>query len=1070
MDITPDLSHLTDDEKKIIEAVINRQKVEEKLDTFRIQSQDSDYSSPPKAISSRHYSQLNESGILCQICQKTKFVNEKSSRQCSICQKHFCVRCGIRLKSQYYVCNQCKQKQEHYFSLRNNTCKQYLSDYILSQTLNEDQINKYGANQKRILPKLKMSNDDDEISSPESIATCDNKNRLLQERKQDKYSINILRDFQYHSLEEKESCQESTLKDSGIDTASSSTILNVISSDRFKKPITYWCFNETRTEQIGYIYLKNNLSTYEYEQKQIHTEDILNALGLKIQSGIQYENESITEITKVIRGSIADTYGQLQIGDQILEWNGEKLKNLNSNDVNRIVTQNSIQSPQIHMIVKRLLRQPTLLNNERISQGDQTISSTIENNSIQLQLSFQYDQKYLHIMIYNAKNIPIRQGLFACQLSLEYGSDTLSKEEKCTKAQPCSSGICIWNQHIIFFDIDTIDNILLCIKLINLEHNQEILGEIKFNKLNLNNKPEWFYLNDTSNESLFNRVHSSTTNIPSTTNNRKRQLPDIPIAKLHANGEKVSKELFQKAMQIKLQLHMQTRNDKSVLKQRSFDHRDSIEKQMYDGRTSRIDDNNTKSMNNLSLSSSSSSKLTFRTNSKDKPQRIPMLRERSAPNPTLSRQTTIIGQDEINLEKTKLKSFEDKYGRTITKRHSMETPSDDVDSDGSELSSASKMSSTSMLSTQSERPQNIRKYSILTRLNDHFHHDDENKLNEEELRQMAMRTYDTLTNPSNTDDKTTINEIDIKPISLPIVSNTKTVKFEQKNDGSVSDSILSSQTESSKKRRPSMSSKAFVILGLSRKANSSTNIGKRYGFQRSEEIGVQPHLRSRTLQREISKEKDTPSSAPPMDSSRSPFNTSLQRDQYHSMPHNIELWSGGLKLPHEYQFNEFVEGLGAGQLVGRQVLASPCHGEIQIGLRDHQGLLEVEIVRARNLLEKVMYKMLPAPFVKIYLLDGKTCIEKQRTRTTRRTLDPLIQQTLTFKENFRDKVLQISVWGDYSKLDRKIFMGVCQIGLKELNLNSSQQILDWYKLFSANSLMNNYVIVQQSPKRKTSLT
>jgi hypothetical protein len=48
-------------------------------------------------------------------------------------------------------------------------------------------------------------------------------------------------------------------------------------------------------------------------------------------------------------------------------------------------------------------------------------------------------------------------------------------------------------------------------------------------------------------------------------------------------------------------------------------------------------------------------------------------------------------------------------------------------------------------------------------------------------------------------------------------------------------------------------------------------------------------------------------------------------------------------------------------------------------------------------------------------------------------------------------------------------MGVCQIGLGEINLNSSQQILDWYKLFSVNSLINNYTIVQQSPK-KTNFT
>ncbi|CAF4540050.1 unnamed protein product [Rotaria sp. Silwood1] len=1063
MDITPDLSHLTDAEKKIIEAVINRQKTEEKLDTLKIQSYDNDYSSPPVAISSRYCSQSNESGVICQICQKTKFANQQSSRQCSICQKRFCVRCGIRLKSQYYICNQCRQKQEQYFSSANNICKQYLSDYILSQTLDEDQMNKHGANQKRILPQLKMFNDDD-VSSPESTSTCDNKNRLLPAVKQDKHSMNILRDFQYHSLEERESGQESTLKDSGIDTASSSTILNVISSDQFKKPITYWCFNDTRTEQIGYIYLKNNLSTYEHEPKQIHQEDILNALGLKIQSGIQHKNQSITEITKVIRGSIADTYGQLQIGDQILEWNGEKLVNLNSNDVNRIITQNSIQSQQIHMIVKRLIRQPTLSNKERIFQEDQTISSTIENNGIQLQLSFQYDQKHLHVMIYGAKNIPLQQGLFACQISLQYGNDISSKEEKCTKAQPCSSGICIWNQHIIFFDIETIDNIILWIKLINLEHNQDILGEIKFNKLNLNNKTEWFSLNDTSNGLLFNRVLSPTTNIPSTINNRKRQLPDIPAVKIDAHGEKVSQELFQKAMQIKLQLHMQSRNDRSTIKQRSFDHTDTIQRPMYGDRTSRIDHNTRKSLSNLSTSS----KVTLTTNLKDKPLRMPIIRDKSAPNPTLSRQTTIVGQDEINLEKSNLQSYDDKYRRVLTKRHSMETPSDDIDSDGSELSSVSKFSSTSMLSTQSERPRPIRKHGIHPRINDHFHRDNEVKLNEEELQQMAMRTYDTVTKP-NINDQTTKNETNTKTVSSSIVSNEKTVKFNQHNDGSISDSILSSQTESNKKRRPSMSSKALVILGLSKKANSSSNIGKRYGFQRSEEIGVQPHLRSPALQRQMSKEKETPSSAPPTDSSRSPFNGTLQRDQYYSMPHSIELWSGALKLPHEHQFNEFIEGLGTGQLVGRQVLASPCHGEIQIGLRDHQGLLEVEIVRARNLLQKVVYKMPPAPYVKVYLLDGKTCIEKQRTRTTRRTLDPLIQQTLIFKEDFREKILQISVWGDYSKLDRKVFMGVCQIGLKEINLNSSQQILSWYKLFSANSLMNSYMIVQQSSKRKSSL-
>ena len=136
--------------------------------------------------------------------------------------------------------------------------------------------------------------------------------------------------------------------------------------------MTYWYFNENQTEKVGHIYLINNFSTYEYDKKRINKDDIVSALGLQIQVGIRHGNENIVEITKVTRGSIADTYGQLQIGmlkvitnmrddtnscinlgDQILEWNGEKLTNTGSNDINHIISQSTIDSPQIHMVVKR---------------------------------------------------------------------------------------------------------------------------------------------------------------------------------------------------------------------------------------------------------------------------------------------------------------------------------------------------------------------------------------------------------------------------------------------------------------------------------------------------------------------------------------------------------------------------------------------------------------------------------------------------------------------------------------------------------------------------------------------
>lgn len=207
-------------------------------------------------ISSRQHSPTNSSpDILCQICQKTKFLNEHSLRQCSVCQKRFCVRCGIRLKSQYYLCNQCRQKQEQYFSSK-NICKQYLSDYILSQTSDETNdvlTSKYGANQKRICSNLPANLMEEEISSPESVNNYDKSTRLLPEIKQ-----NILRQFQYHSLEERDLGQEATLKDSGIDTASSSTILNIISAEKLpqvrensleilcKSMITYVCVRSSR--------------------------------------------------------------------------------------------------------------------------------------------------------------------------------------------------------------------------------------------------------------------------------------------------------------------------------------------------------------------------------------------------------------------------------------------------------------------------------------------------------------------------------------------------------------------------------------------------------------------------------------------------------------------------------------------------------------------------------------------------------------------------------------------------------------------------------------------------------
>lgn len=44
-----------------------------------------------------------------------------------------------------------------------------------------------------------------------------------------------------------------------------------------------------------------------------------------------------------------------------------------------------------------------------------------------------------------------------------------------------------------------------------------------------------------------------------------------------------------------------------------------------------------------------------------------------------------------------------------------------------------------------------------------------------------------------------------------------------------------------------------------------------------------------------------------------------------------------------------MDGLGPGQLVGRQVLGAPSLGDIQLSLCHQKGFLEVEVIRARGL-------------------------------------------------------------------------------------------------------------------------
>ncbi|XP_054897662.1 regulating synaptic membrane exocytosis protein 1 [Poeciliopsis prolifica] len=257
---------------------------------------------------------------------------------------------------------------------------------------------------------------------------------------------------------------------------------------------------------------------------------------------------------------------------------------------------------------------------------------------------------------------------------------------------------------------------------------------------------------------------------------------------------------------------------------------------------------------------------------------------------------------------------------------------------------------------------------------------------------------------------------------------------QERTDGSQSDTALGTVSGGSKKRRSSISARFVAIVGKNRSRSTSqindpgeSHMQTEKGIQRSTETGMAVEL-SRNMSRQPSRESNNGS----MNSCNS---------------------EGNLNLGASSQFSDFLDGLGPAQLVGRQTLATPAIGDIQIGMIEKKGQLEVEVIRARGLVQKPGSKShIPAPYVKVYLLNNGAYVAKKKTKIARKTLDPLYQQALLFEESPQGKVLQVIVWGDYGRMDHKSFMGVAQILLDELDLSNT--VIGWYKLFPPSSLVD----------------
>ncbi|XP_021543992.1 regulating synaptic membrane exocytosis protein 2 isoform X23 [Neomonachus schauinslandi] len=733
--------------------------------------------------------------------------------------------------------------------------------------------------------------------------------------------------FGGHSLEEDLEWSEPQIKDSGVDTCSSTT-LNEEHSHSDKHPVT-WQPSKDGDRLIGRILLNKRLKDGSVPR------DSGAMLGLKVVGGKMTESGRLCAfITKVKKGSLADTVGHLRPGDEVLEWNGRLLQGATFEEVYNIILE-SKPEPQVELLVSRPIgdipRIPDSTHAQLESSSSSFESQKMDRPSIsvtspmspgmlrdvpqylsgQLSIKLWFDKvgHQLIVTILGAKDLSSREDGRPRNpyVKIYFLPDRSDKNKRRTKTvkktlEPK------WNQTFIYSPVhrrefrERMLEITLWDQARVREEESEFLGEIliELETALLDDEPHWYKL-QTHDVSSLPLPHPS---------------PYMPRRQLH--GESPTRRL-----------------------QRS--------KRISDSEVSDYDCDD-----GIGIVSD------YRHNGRD------------LQSSTLSVPEQVMSSNHCSPSGSPHRV--DVIGRTRSWSPSVPPPQ-------------SRNVEQGLRGTRSTAGH----YNTISRMDRHRVMDDRYSPDRD---RSHPRTGSVQTSPSST------------PVAgrrgrqLPQLPPKGTL---ERNNGVKE--IEPYEEAGGKKLRSTV--------------------------QRSTETGLAVEMRN-WMTRQASRES-----------------TDGSMNSYSSEGNLI---FPGVRLASDSQFSDFLDGLGPAQLVGRQTLATPAMGDIQVGMMDKKGQLEVEIIRARGLVIKPGSKTLPAPYVKVYLLDNGVCIAKKKTKVARKTLEPLYQQLLSFEESPQGKVLQIIVWGDYGRMDHKSFMGVAQILLDELEL--SNMVIGWFKLFPPSSLVD----------------
>uniref|UniRef100_A0A8C2B7S4 Regulating synaptic membrane exocytosis 1a n=1 Tax=Cyprinus carpio TaxID=7962 RepID=A0A8C2B7S4_CYPCA len=816
-------------------------------------------------------------------------------------------------------------------------------------------------------------------------------------------------------------------------------------------------------------------------------------LGLKVVGGKITETGRLGAfITKVKKGSLADVVGHLRAGDEVLQWNGRSLPGLTKKEVYNIIL-NSQTEPQVELVVSRPIgdipRIPETSHPPLESTGSSSFESQkMERPSIsvlspsspsglrdapqllpgQLSVKMWYD-KVGHQLIVNvlqAIDLPPRsdgrpRNPYVKMYFLPDRSDKSKRRTKTVKKSLEPK----WNQTFVYSHVHRRDfrehmlEITVWDQPKIQDEESDFLGEIliELETALLDDKPHWYKL-QTHDVSSIPLPHPSPylprrhghTETPTKKLQRSQRITetdyDDGIGVVATATENRSRERERErdrdrdrdrdratTLEVPHQIRPTQYRSRSVSPHRDEESRGrsrpanvpaqrSLDEVQHSRRSrsptryhdrARVQERDYVDDRVQPHSSPTFSSSTAAPSSTRKVRQLPQVpaksssvekalasEERTRQMKVRTFQTPAPSSTSHDLERT-LKNKRELYKEQRQSCDNVSHKSSDSDvSDVSAISrasSASRISSTSYMSIQSERPRG--------QFSRHIH-----------------------------------------PSSRSMLKSTSVsgeIYTLERTDGSQSDTALGTLGAGGKKRRSSLSARVVAIVGIpSRRSRSTSQLSQTEAankkakgssqIQRSQETGMAVEYPRNVMARQASRES-----------------TDGSMNSYSSEGNLI---FSGMRLGADSQFSDFLDGLGPAQLVGRQTLATPAMGDVQIGLMDKKGQLEVEVIRARGLTSKPGSKSLPAPYVKVYLLENGACKAKKKTKIARKTLDPLYQQSLLFEESPQGKVLQVIVWGDYGRMDHKCFMGVAQILLEELDLSST--VIGWYRLFPPSSLVD----------------